>query len=130
MKKFLSIALMLSLVAALFSGCYDKKTVINVYNWGEYISDGSDDTMDVIEEFNKTHPNIKAVYSTFASNEEMYAKIKSGGAQYDVVIPSDYMIGRMIEESMLEKLDYKNIPNYSYIMDDFKGQKLDFDPTG
>ena len=55
----------------------------------------------------------------------MYAKLKSGGSSYDIVIPSDYMIGRMIAENMLEKLNFDNIPNYSFIMDEFKNKEYD-----
>lgn len=104
----------------------DEKTVIKVYNWGEYISNGEDDSLDVIAEFNARNPNITAEYTTFATNEEMYAKIASGSADYDILIPSDYMIGKLIKEDMLAKLDFANIPNYAKIDDGFKG--LEFDP--
>ncbi len=92
---------------------------INVYNWGEYISDGSDDMLDVNKEFEEL-TGISVHYTTFASNEEMYAKLKSGGAQYDIVIPSDYMIARMIREDMVEPLDFNNIPTYSLVSDLYK----------
>ena len=92
---------------------------INVYNWGEYIADGSDEgTLDVNEEFTNL-TGIKVNYSTYATNEELYAKLKGGGASYDVIIPSDYMISRMIKEDMLQKLDFENIPNFSNISDTF-----------
>ncbi|MEA5050271.1 MAG: ABC transporter substrate-binding protein [Oscillospiraceae bacterium] len=97
-----------------------------VYNWGEYISDGSDDSVDVIGEFEKL-TGITVNYTTFASNEEMYAKIKSGGAQYDVILPSDYMIARMINENMLEKLDFSNIPNFGLVDDTYKNMEYDPD---
>ena len=91
---------------------------INVYNWGEYISDGSDGMLDVNTEFtNLTGINVN--YSTYATNEELYAKLKGGGASYDVIIPSEYMISRMIKENMLQKLDLNNIPNLSNITDTF-----------
>ncbi len=92
---------------------------INVYNWGEYISDGSDDMLDVNSEFEDL-TGISVHYTTFASNEEMYAKLKSGGAQYDIVIPSDYMIARMIREEMVEPLNFENIPTYSHVSDLYK----------
>lgn len=96
-----------------------QKISINVYNWGEYISDGSEeDTMNVNKEFEKL-TGIHVNYTTFASNEELYAKLKSGGSSYDIIIPSDYMISRMAEEGMLEELDFANIPNFSYIDEDF-----------
>ena len=105
-----------------------QNVTLNVYNWGEYISDGSDDSLDVIKEF-EALTGITVHYTTFASNEEMYAKIKSGGAQYDLIIPSDYMISRMAEEGMLEPLDYNNIPNSALIDDAYKGMEYDPDNT-
>lgn len=104
----------------------DQNISINVYNWGEYISDGSEGSMDVNMEFEKL-TGIKVNYTTFSTNEEMYAKLKSGGVNYDIVIPSDYMINRMIEEDMLLKLDHNNIPNAKNIMDRFKGLEYDSD---
>ncbi|MBR6791792.1 MAG: ABC transporter substrate-binding protein, partial [Ruminococcus sp.] len=99
---------------------------INVYNWGEYISTGADEgTLDVNGEFTKL-TGIKVNYTNYATNEELYAKIKSGGASYDIIIPSDYMISKMIKENLVQKLDYSNIPNFSYIMDNFRG--LAYDP--
>ena len=90
---------------------------INVYNWGEYISvDEGDGEFDTNAEFEKL-TGINVNYSTFATNEELYAKLKGGGTKYDIIIPSDYMISRMINEGMLEKLDFDNIPNVEY-MDD------------
>lgn len=102
-----------------------KGTEINVYNWGEYISDGAEDTLDVNKEFEK-ETGIKVNYTTYDSNENMYNKIKSGGANYDIIIPSDYMIERMIDEDMLEKINFDNIPNYKNIIPKYKD--LYFDP--
>ena len=99
---------------------------LNVYNWGEYISNGSDDSVDVVAAFEKL-TGIEVNYTTFDSNESMYAKLKSGAASYDIVIPSDYMVAKMIAEDMLLPLNYDNIPNYSYIGDQFKN--LAFDPN-
>jgi spermidine/putrescine transport system substrate-binding protein len=98
-----------------------------VYNWGEYISDGSDDTVDVIKEF-EALTGIKVEYTTFDSNESLYAKLKNGSASYDVIIPSDYMVSRLIEEGMLQKLNYSNIPNFEKYVDvEFKNPG--YDPT-
>lgn len=94
-------------------------TSINVYNWGEYIADGSDGTMDVNKEFQKRY-GIKVNYTTYDSNENMYNKLKSGGANYDIVIPSDYTIAKLVQEDMLAELDFSNIPNYKYILDKYK----------
>lgn len=101
---------------------------INVYNWGEYIPDGSDDeTINLNAEFTKL-TGIKVNYTTYASNEEMYAKLKGGGASYDIIIPSDYMISRMIKEDMLEEINFENIPAFENIMDKFKVSE--YDPDG
>ena len=99
---------------------------INVYNWGEYISvdEGDPDGFDTNKEF-EALTGIKVNYTNFASNEEMYAKLKSGGSSYDIVIPSDYMIARMINENMLEKLNFENIPNFSHIMENFRQNAYD-----
>ena len=100
---------------------------INVYNWGEYISvDEGEDEFDTNREFEKL-TGINVNYSTFATNEELYAKLKGGGTKYDVIVPSDYMISRMINEGMLEKLDLSNIPNVKYMDDTIDSS---YDPTG
>jgi spermidine/putrescine transport system substrate-binding protein len=96
-----------------------SKTTLNVYNWGDYI----DET--ILEEFKKEY-KIKVNYDTFTTNEDMYIKLKAGGSSYDLLIPSDYMIKRMIDEDRLEKLDFKNIPNYKFIGPTFKD--LEYDP--
>ena len=108
-----------------FFGNRQEQVTINVYNWGQYISDGSDDTLDVIAAFEEAYPNIKVNYSTYDSNEIMYAKLANGGITVDVIIPSDYMIGRLIQEDMLLELDFDNIPNYQYIDENFKNTAYD-----
>lgn len=103
-----------------------KGISINVYNWGEYISTGAEEgTLDVNGEFEKL-TGIKVNYTNFATNEELYAKLKGGAASYDVIIPSDYMISKMIKENMIQPLDFGNIPNFEYIMENFRNQ--DYDP--
>lgn len=101
-----------------------KGTQLNVYNWGEYISDGKDGTLDVNALFEKI-TGIRINYTTYDTNEDMYTKLKSGGTSYDIVIPSDYMIARLIDENMLLKLDFSNIPHYSNILDEYKGLYFD-----
>ena len=98
---------------------------LNVYNWGQYIADGSDDSMEVIAEFEKRYPHIKVNYSTYDSNEIMYSKLSNGGITVDVIIPSDYMIARLISEDMLLPLNFDNIPNYRYIDENFKNTAYD-----
>lgn len=125
------IILILSVISAVLSCQTALAKTLNVYNWGEYISDGSEESVDVNAEFVKYYleefgEEIKVNYTTYASNEDMYNKIKSGAASYDVIIPSDYMIEKMINENMLVKLNFDNIPNYRYVNENYKN--LFFDP--
>ncbi len=103
----------------------EEQVTINVYNWGQYIADGSDDSLNIIEAFEQAYPNIKVNYSTYDSNEIMYSKLVNGGITVDVIIPSDYMIARLISENMLLELDYDNIPNYQYIDETFRNTSYD-----
>lgn len=119
------------LVVALVIGCgflifanRQERTVLNVYNWGMNIADGTDETLDIIAAFEEK-TGIKVNYSTYESNEALYAKLKNGGVSVDVIIPSDYMIDRMIAEDMLEELDFSNIPNFSYVDGQFKNPAYD-----
>ena len=120
--------------------------VLNVYNWGVYMDDGKGEdgdgsyideetTMNVNAAFEQYYKEtygeeIKVQYTTYENNEAMYAKLSAGGANYDIVVPSDYMINRMIKEGMLEKLEFSNIPNYQNIDDQFKDGSWQYDPTG
>ncbi len=103
----------------------DDGISINVYNWGEYICTGADEgTLNVNEEFTKL-TGIKVNYTNYSTNEELYAKLKGGGASYDVIIPSDYMISKMIKEGMVQELNFDNIPNFGYIMENFRNMAYD-----
>lgn len=121
MKKGLRILLLLIVVVGmvLSAGCSSNKTTLKVYNWGDYIDE------DVIKEFEKEF-GVKVIYDEFATNEDMYVKINAGGGDYDVAFPSDYMIKRMIDEDLLYKIDFENVPNYKYIDPQFKN--LGYDP--
>ena len=101
-----------------------KNITLNVANWGEYMSINDDKCLDVNKEFEKL-TGVKVNYKTCATNEELYAKIKSGGADYDIIIPSDYMISRMIKENMIQKIDFNNVPNNSYINKRFENPNYD-----
>lgn len=129
MKKGISVILAVLLAVSCLaglSGCgSSKKTTLYVYNWGQYISEGDDGSLDVIAAFEEAYPNIRVQYSTYDSNEIMYSKLSNGGITVDVIIPSDYMIGRMVQEGMLEELNFDNIPNYQYIDDSFKNTAYD-----
>ena len=132
MKKMMTLLTAILLLVLCLTGCGGKDTLtLNVYNWGEYISDGSEDSFDTIREFETWYEEtygqkVTVNYSTYASNEDMYNKISSGAVSYDVIIPSDYMIAKMAEENLLHPLNFENIPNYQYIDDAFKG--LYYDP--
>ncbi len=100
-------------------------TTINVFNWGLYISDGLEGTLDV----NKAFENLTGIhvnYVTYESNEAMYAKMKSGAVSYDIVVPSDYMIERLIAEDMVQPLDFSKLTNYDLIAPEYKN--LFYDP--
>ena len=100
-------------------------TSLNVFNWGVYISDGSEGTFNVNQAFENL-TGIKVNYTTYESNEAMYSKLKSGAVSYDIVIPSDYMIQRMISEDMLQPLDFSKLTNYDLIDEQYKN--LFYDP--
>jgi spermidine/putrescine transport system substrate-binding protein len=123
MKKVLIIVVALCmLLTPLATGCgggAGSAGEVNVYNWGEFIDP------DVIRMFER-ETGIKVNYFEYQSNEEMYSLLRMGGTNVDVIIPSDYMVARLIEENMLEELDFSNIPNYSLI--DAKFKNLDYDP--
>lgn len=115
-KKIISLISTVFILTVIFSGCTDDSKEIRIYNAAEYIADG------VIEDFEK-ETGYKVVYSEFDSNESMYTKMKT--TSYDVLIPSDYMIDRLIKEGLLQELDYSNIPNYSLVDDTFKNDYYD-----
>ena len=119
--------LLLSGSVALIATTRQDKVTLNVMNWGQNIADGSDGTMDIIAAFEEAYPYIDVNYSEYASNEELYSKLSTGGLTVDVIIPSDYMIARMIKENMLLELDFDNIPNYANVIETYKNQAYDPD---
>ena len=137
MKKIVALTLATSVAAGLFlSGCAMNETSstsgstgsntssgqreVNVCSWGEYLD------LDLIEQFEQ-ETGIIVNYNTAPSNEELYSQLQTGGVNYDVIVPSDYMIARLIEEDRLQPLDYSLIPNYEKIDDQYKN--LSFDPN-
>ena len=133
MKKIISLILALTLVLGL-GACGSEATpvesgnnqvTLNVYNWGQYIADGTDDSVDIVAAFEEAYPWIDVNYATFDSNEIMYSKLSNGGITVDLIFPSDYMVARMIDEGMLLPIDYSNIPNYQYIDEEFKNTAYD-----
>ncbi len=128
-SKFISIVLIVLIMSTFAFSAFAETndlsgTTINVYNWGQYISDGTDDYIDVNKAFTEK-TGIKVNYLTFDSNESLYTKLKTGGAEYDVIIPSDYMIHRLIDEGLIQKINFDNIPNYKYISDAYKNTTYD-----
>ena len=141
MKKYIRLASLLLAALLLFplvmglTACSEgggDTVPLYVYNWGEYISDGSEGTLDTNEMFEEWYyetygVRVEVNYSTYSSNESMYAKLSSGSVNYDVVVPSDYMIERMIAEDMLAPLNFENIPNIGNIHSDFFGENAIYD---
>ena len=111
---------------AYYSKFKDQDMVLNIYNWGEYMSDGAEDTLDVNKAF-EALTGIDVVYSTYDTNETLYAKLKTGGSSYDLIIPSDYMIARMIDDELIQPINFDNVPNFKNIDDKYKNPV--YDPT-
>lgn len=142
MKKSLLFVVALLMAVLLMAGCGKKEeydfssltgtynqdyagTELNVFNWGEYISDGSEGSLDINNMF-EALTGITVNYTTFESNEAMYGKMKGDAVAYDIIIPSDYMIQRMISEDMLQPLDFSVITNYGNVAAEYTS--LYFDP--
>ena len=130
-KVFRRVCAGICAVAVLF-GCgwlilstRQDKVTLNVMNWGQNIADGSDGTMDIIEAFEEAYPDIDVNYTTYDSNESLYAKLSGGGLTVDLIIPSDYMIARLKQENMLLPLNFDNIPNYKFVQEAFKNTAYD-----
>ncbi|OON91089.1 MAG: spermidine/putrescine ABC transporter substrate-binding protein [Candidatus Epulonipiscium fishelsonii] len=108
------------LTAILMTGCSgEEKQVVKVFNWGDYIDPQTN--MLFTEE-----TGIEVLYEEYPTNEEMYAKISGGNARYDVLVPSDYMIEKLIKEDMLAEIDVNALENYKFIDKEFRS--LPFDP--
>ncbi len=114
--------LLFVLLTLLLTACGGNDNVVNVYNWGEYI-----DT-EVLRQF-EDETGITVVYDTFVTNEDMYVKMKNDSSQFDVVIPSDYMIDRMIKDDMVQPLDASKIPNREKVNTEFFSD-MTFDADG
>lgn len=149
MKRFLVLVVIMALFVCVFSGC-EKETgetiTLNVFNWGEYISDGEgsweyeDEAGNIIEipyldinkefeaYYQKMHPNKKVVvnYTTYSSNEEMYAKMTTSDASYDIIIPSDYLIPKLIKENLIQPINVENIPNYKNIGEQYLAPNVSY----
>lgn len=140
MKKILFLLFTVIIAVISLSSCSDDKTVtLNVYNWGEYISDGSDDTYNTNGEFEKYFNTylsekydgvkVKINYTTYPTNEDLYSKLCSNTGAYDVIFPSDYMIEKLINEKMLLPLDWDGLKSdvnyYDTVNPDYKSRPYD-----
>lgn len=121
-KKILLLAIIFIIAVSTLSGCnlpgMSNNTSINVFNWGEYID------QNTLKDFYK-ETGIKVNYETYATNEDMYQKVKNGTTTYDLICPSDYMIQRMIKEKLIQKIDYSKLSNYKNIDDKYRKQSFD-----
>lgn len=115
---FLLLVLILAFTACGPSGGSSDTGVINIYNWGDYIDE------DLLTKFEE-ETGIKVVYDTFSSNEDMYIKVKQGIDSFDILVPSDYMIERLIEEDLLNEIDLSQIPNFENINENLKDPEFD-----
>ena len=122
MRKKLGLLLSLCVVLLSFSGCHKTeelgKNVVNIYNWGEYIDPS------VIHDFEK-ETGIRVIYSNYTTNEDLYVKLKNGGTNYDLIVPSEYMLERMIREKMVRPINFANIPNFKEIDAEYLHQSYD-----
>lgn len=128
MKKLLNavIALLLAVGVLFFlrhrleasSGMTGGNTIV-FYNWGDYIDPA------LISEFEE-ETGYRIIYETFDSNEAMFSKVQQGGTTYDILVPSEYMIEQLMENDMLQPLNYNLLPNIKNI--DSRFMDLSFDP--
>ncbi len=149
MKRFLVLVVIVALFICAFTGCQKETSetiTLNVFNWGEYISDGEgsweyeDEFGNVIEipyldinkefeaYYQKMHPGkkVEVNYTTYSSNEEMYAKMTTSDASYDIIIPSDYLIPKLIKENLIQPINIENIPNYKNIGQQYLAPNVSF----
>lgn len=124
LKKLTALAGALLLTTSIFAGCSSGSSgengELNLYMPADYIDEV------LIDKFEE-ETGIKVIYNTFETNEIMYQKVKGNLSSYDLLVPSDYMIEKLIKEDMLEKLDFNNIPNHSHIGEQYKN--LAYDPN-
>ncbi|CAH8247500.1 spermidine/putrescine ABC transporter substrate-binding protein [Paenibacillus melissococcoides] len=117
MKWFAAVLAGVLTISAL-AGCSASKDTLNLYTWADNFNP------EMIEKF-ESENNVKVNMAVFANNEELLAKIKAGGANYDLIQPSDYMVASMIKQDLLETINKDNIPNFQYVVDRFKNPAYD-----
>ncbi|MGI6152935.1 MAG: ABC transporter substrate-binding protein [Christensenellaceae bacterium] len=125
-KKALAMACAILLILALCTGCAENdtvtggKTVVHFLNWGDYIDP------ETIPLFEEEHPDITVKMTTVPSNEEMYVIATTEGTQIDVIVPSEYMIQRLMAEDQLAQIDTSSMENFGYV-EEFAAT-TDYDP--
>ena len=126
-KRLLSMIMVAAISALSLAGCGNAKEPgtaqgagsLNLFVWTEYLPDS------VVDKFEK-ETGIKVNVSTYSSNEDMLAKVKSETAgAYDVLQPSDYMVAQLIAQGMLRELDFEQLPNFSHIGESYKNPSYD-----
>lgn len=122
MMKRVLLFVFAALTPFIFFGCGSGITTVNFLNWGDYIDP------DVIPMFEKEFPDIKINMTTVDSNEAMYVAAATKGSKIDVLLPSEYMIQRMMKEDMLAELNHSDMSNYKYV-EQFALQNCGYDPT-
>lgn len=124
MKKFIVTAVALSVAVLGLTGCGSKQASdageVIVYNWGEYLDP------EVITMFEE-ETGIKVVYDEFETNEIMYPKVETGASAYDIICPSDYMIKKMIDNDLLQEIDFSKVPNSKNIGAQYFESSKEFD---
>ncbi len=101
---------------------------LKIFCWGQYIADGSDGSENILKQFEKENGIKISSFNTFDSCEQMYAKLKYGNFNYDVIFCCDYMVKRLVQEKMLHKIDNKLMKNFQNIMQECRGEKWGYDP--
>ena len=128
LKRVAAAVAVVALVCGIFALVYfggNRNVTLNIYNWGQNMADGSEDTLDIVAAFEEKYPHIDVNLTYYSANEELYSKLSTGGVTVDLIIPSDYMVARMINEGMLQELNFDNIPNYSNVDDKFRNTAFD-----
>lgn len=117
--KKISIILSIALIACLFTGCNSSKEVVNFLNYGENIDS------ETLKEFKDKYKYKGNVRYHFDDMETMYNKIKTGAANYDVILVSGNLMERMINEDLVQELNKENIPNINQMSEDYLNLSID-----
>lgn len=118
LRKWILLTLCIALLLTTTGCAKEEKKTITIFNWGDYINE------DLLADF-EAETGIQVVYDTFASNEDMWTKFSNSGNSYDLVIPSDYMIERMIRENLISPLDHSKLPNLKNLFPEFTNLRYD-----